>query len=156
MGDPSLGQLVDPQPIAGPGLGWSDAGFHPSDIAAVLRALRPIQGCGPDVALDRRRLLNDVIRLVGGPAVGSIAVGTGLATDRAARPGGTHRATAEADVLPLRLQQTLNFLLDGDSEKRVAQRLNLSPHTVHVYVKKLYRRFEVRSRAELLALLVRR
>ena len=60
------------------------------------------------------------------------------------------------DALPPRLQQTLTALLDGDSEKQVARRLNLSQHTVHVYVKSLYRRFNVTSRGELLARWVRR
>ncbi len=54
--------------------------------------------------------------------------------------------------LPPRLQQTLQCLLDGDSEKQVAFRLGLSRHTIHDYVTELYRRLHVRSRAELLSL----
>jgi DNA-binding NarL/FixJ family response regulator len=50
-----------------------------------------------------------------------------------------------------RLEQTLAHLLDGDSEKQVAYKLKLSPHTVHVYVKTLYKRFNANSRAELMA-----
>lgn len=50
-----------------------------------------------------------------------------------------------------RMQQTLECLLAGASEKEVAAQLNLSSHTVHDYVKKLYRHFHVSSRAELLA-----
>jgi DNA-binding NarL/FixJ family response regulator len=53
--------------------------------------------------------------------------------------------------LPPRLRQTLACLLEGDSEKQVAARLALSPTTVHEYVGELYRRFGVRSRAQLLA-----
>lgn len=52
--------------------------------------------------------------------------------------------------------QTLLRLLDGDSEKQIAAHLDVSPHTVHVYVKALYRRFNVSSRGELLAGFVRR
>lgn len=48
--------------------------------------------------------------------------------------------------------ETLQCLLAGDSEKQIAARLHLSPHTVHTYVKSLYRRFEVSSRGELMAL----
>jgi hypothetical protein len=40
----------------------------------------------------------------------------------------------------------------GRSEKQVADDLHLSPHTVHEYVKALYRHFGVQSRSELLAL----
>jgi DNA-binding CsgD family transcriptional regulator len=57
--------------------------------------------------------------------------------------------------LPPRLRQTLERILAGDSEKQVAQRLGVSPHTVHVYVKGLYRRYNVSSRGELLARFVR-
>jgi DNA-binding CsgD family transcriptional regulator len=55
-----------------------------------------------------------------------------------------------------RLRQTLECLLEGDGEKQVAVRLGLSRATVHEYVTALYRRFDVHSRAELLALLLRR
>lgn len=61
------------------------------------------------------------------------------------------RASNPAADLPPRLAQTLAELLDGASEKQIAQKLNLSPHTVHNYVKALHQRFEVSSRGELLA-----
>jgi len=43
-------------------------------------------------------------------------------------------------------------LLEGMSEKETAFRLRLSPHTVHNHIKEIYRRLNVNSRAELLAL----
>jgi DNA-binding CsgD family transcriptional regulator len=55
-----------------------------------------------------------------------------------------------------RLRQTLELLLHGDGEKQIAGKLKLSQHTVHGYVKEVYRRFGVNSRAELLALWVKR
>ena len=58
--------------------------------------------------------------------------------------------------LPRRERETLACLLEGDSEKQVAARLGLSPLTTHQYVKSLYRRFGVQSRAELLAYFLRR
>ena len=54
-----------------------------------------------------------------------------------------------------RLRQTLQRLLAGDSEKQIAARLGVSPHTVHVYVKSLYRHYGACSRGELLARFVR-
>jgi DNA-binding CsgD family transcriptional regulator len=60
------------------------------------------------------------------------------------------------DQLAPRLRQTLACLLDGNSEKQVAVRLGLSPATVHQYVTALYRRFGVRSRAQLLAYVLKR
>jgi hypothetical protein len=41
--------------------------------------------------------------------------------------------------------------MKGDSEKQIARALGVSPHTVHVYVKMLYRYFDVHSKGELLA-----
>ncbi len=54
------------------------------------------------------------------------------------------------DLAP-RLRVTLRALVRGLSEKQVAAELQLSPHTVHEYVKALYRHFDVSSRSELLA-----
>jgi len=59
-------------------------------------------------------------------------------------------------ALPRRLRQTLWCLLEGDSEKQVANRLGLSPNTVHSYVVDLYRRFGVSTRSELLSNLLQR
>ena len=58
--------------------------------------------------------------------------------------------------LPPRWRQTLDCLLDGDSEKQAASRLGISQLTIHQYVKGLYRHFGVASRAELLAFFLRR
>lgn len=55
-----------------------------------------------------------------------------------------------------RLRQTLDCLLDGDSEKQAALRLGLSPTTIHEYVTALYRYFQVNSRSELLAFFLKR
>ncbi len=62
------------------------------------------------------------------------------------------RTVDDADTpLPPPLQETLALLLEGASEKQIVARLDLSPHTVHDHVKRLYRRFHVNSRAQLLA-----
>lgn len=55
-----------------------------------------------------------------------------------------------------RKQLVLRHLLDGLSEKEVAVKLAISPHTVHHHVTDLYRLFDVSSRGELLALFVRK
>lgn len=60
-------------------------------------------------------------------------------------------STINPAVLSQRQQQTLNLLLAGCSEKQVAERLGLSPHTVHVHVRGVYRRLGVNTRAELLS-----
>jgi DNA-binding CsgD family transcriptional regulator len=50
-----------------------------------------------------------------------------------------------------RLRETLHQLLRGLTDKQVACELEVSPHTLHGYIKTLYRRLGVSSRFELLA-----
>ena len=57
-------------------------------------------------------------------------------------------------VLSPRQNQTLFLLLRGASEKEVAVALRISPHTVHTYVKAIYRVMGVNSRPELMSLWV--
>jgi DNA-binding CsgD family transcriptional regulator len=64
--------------------------------------------------------------------------------------GATDAVDLPSGLTP-RVRQTLQHLLNGDSEKEIAIKLGLSRHTVHVYVKQLYRHFDVCSRGELLA-----
>jgi DNA-binding CsgD family transcriptional regulator len=61
-----------------------------------------------------------------------------------------HHPPGELVELPPRVGQTLELLLSGYSMKQVAYKLGLSPHTVNDYMKILYRRADVNSRAELL------
>ena len=65
-------------------------------------------------------------------------------------------ARGQEERLSPHLDRTLRALLRGLSEKLVAAELGLSRHTIHEYVKALYRRFGVRSRPELLARFVAR
>jgi DNA-binding CsgD family transcriptional regulator len=77
---------------------------------------------------------------------------------QAASPSQREREHGGGDALPEptgglepRARETLEHLLTGASEKQIAPRLGVSQHTVHMYVKKIYKRFGVSSRAELLA-----
>ncbi len=69
-------------------------------------------------------------------------------------------ARTPADEVRARLSPraaaTLDALLEGASEKEAADRLGISPYTVHDYVKAIYRVAGVQSRGELLALCLRR
>jgi DNA-binding CsgD family transcriptional regulator len=66
-----------------------------------------------------------------------------------------NRSNGGGEPLSKRQRETLELLLAGNAEKQIAARLNISRHTVHVYVKSLYKRFDVNSRPELLAKWVR-
>ena len=69
--------------------------------------------------------------------------------------GVLHEHPSLAALTP-RHREVLKHLVEGDSEKQVALKLRLSRHTVHEYVKALYRKVGVSSRGELLALFVQR
>lgn len=103
-----------------------------SSLVKVLDAL-PIQGA--DVATRKRKLLAELCKVVGSQVSGGVR--------------------AEAVGLSPRMRQTLEALIAGDSEKQIAIKLHVSQHTVHVYVKQLYKRFGANSRGELLARFIR-
>jgi DNA-binding CsgD family transcriptional regulator len=65
--------------------------------------------------------------------------------------GDTTATDPRIETLQPRLKKVMDLLLQGDSEKQVAFKLKLSPHTVHEYVKDLYSELGVNSRGELLA-----
>jgi len=58
---------------------------------------------------------------------------------------------ADAPLTPTE-RGVLKHLLGGSAEKIIAEAMGQSPHTTHQYVKTLFRKFNVRSRAELTAL----
>jgi DNA-binding CsgD family transcriptional regulator len=60
-----------------------------------------------------------------------------------------------ADLSP-RQRQVLACLLEGDSDKQIAKRLDISGHTVNQHVKAIFKHFLVSSRGELLARWIRR
>jgi DNA-binding CsgD family transcriptional regulator len=101
------------------------------NIGAMTRVVRALPGAPDDSVGHKRKLIAEFCRLVG--------------AEYSAPP-----PSLTAGLSP-RHGQTLLRLLEGDSEKQVAARLGVSPHTVHVYVKALHRRFNVSSRGELLA-----
>lgn len=59
----------------------------------------------------------------------------------------------DTSSLPPRMAQVLDGLLRGEAEKTIAERLELSPHTVNRHVQRLYQHFGVNSRTKLIALL---
>jgi len=108
-----------------------------ADVSAMLKLMDPLDAQTGDPIERKRRLIADLCRMLGS------------AYGAPAQP-------AAGVALSPRLRQTLQCLLAGDSEKQIAAKLEVSRHTVHVYVKGLYRRFGASSRAELLAKWVRK
>ena len=94
----------------------------------------------------RRQFIADYLKVVGSRVNPQKTPPAGTSASRVAPPP----RELELHLSP-RLRQTLTRLLAGDSEKQVARHLELSKNTVHVYVKALYRHYNVHSRGELLA-----
>jgi DNA-binding NarL/FixJ family response regulator len=105
------------------------------DFGALLRAAQSAQAAAQSSPGDQRRLVADLCRMLG----------------QQVRETPLTESDPAKDSLSPRLSQTLDALLAGDSEKQIAQKLSISKHTVHVYVKALYKGFGVSSRAELLS-----
>ena len=61
------------------------------------------------------------------------------------------REQATGPKLPPRARQTLSLLKSGKSEREIAEILDISPHTVHDYIKGIYKHYKVASSRELLA-----
>lgn len=131
--------------------------IRPRSIHAAVRLMNAGAETPADPVQRKRLLVADLCRLLGRqfnrPGTNRRGIETSGGGDDSADPGDT---PAPAVPLSPRTRQTLDCLLAGDSEKQVAARLGLSRHTVHVYVKTLYRRFGVSSRGELFARFVRR
>jgi DNA-binding CsgD family transcriptional regulator len=144
-----LGVLVMPEQVI------VSAKSRVGDVGSIVRLMQPLTGVAQDPA-GKRRLFADLCRFIGEHVAGNSPAST--ATDSAALAVATASQDAEDDSdarLSPRLRQTLQSLLAGASEKQVAMKLGLSQHTVHVYVKALYKRYGVSSRGELLARWVR-
>jgi DNA-binding CsgD family transcriptional regulator len=130
--------------------------FSESDVCALLRLLRALADEPADPAARLRIAREKLGELLATPTgrrlapvvhaelgewlrLGNIKDGSGAT--------GCGRGTALAP----RYRRVLERLLGGDSEKQIAHALGLSRHTVHEYVKRIYRAFGVESRGELLS-----
>jgi DNA-binding NarL/FixJ family response regulator len=83
------------------------------------------------------------------PTMGTIGVEPAAAVTRGRDVGALMRS------LDGRPRQVLPLLLSGVPEKQVAAKLGISPNTVHVYVKAVYRHFGASSRPELMSMFLR-
>ena len=116
------------------------------DVRAVYRLVGECRELGDDSMTWQRRLLTELTKLVGGQ-VGLGGCEGGLRS---------HSKGLAPSGLPPRIHRALEGLLEGNSETQVVRRMGLSHFTVHEYVKTIYAHFEASSRAELLALFLRR
>jgi DNA-binding NarL/FixJ family response regulator len=92
-----------------------------------------------------------VLQRLGGP--GSLQARLEATANTKAR---SRRSKQAAAALPPRILAVLEQLKDGLSEKEIAAQMGLSHNTIHHYVKLIYRRLNVSSRSELMALWLKR
>jgi len=59
--------------------------------------------------------------------------------------------SATLDPLTVREQEVLKVLLDGKSNRQIAEMLFISESTVKTHVRNIYSKYDVRSRAELIS-----
>jgi DNA-binding CsgD family transcriptional regulator len=119
-------------------------------VSALVKLVANLPIDGQDQAGRRRRLVAELCKLVGAQTSG----GGGSGGSGNGHANGNHLIAGLTGLSP-RMRQTLGFLLQGDSERQIALKLKISQHTVHVYVRQLYTRFDVNSRGELLARFIR-
>jgi DNA-binding NarL/FixJ family response regulator len=62
-----------------------------------------------------------------------------------------HQAAADEEQLSSREQEVLELLARGYLYKEIAERLNISVPTVNTYVRRMYEKLHVRSRAQAVA-----
>jgi len=129
--------------------------FDEADIGHLLRLLRQI-AAEPGDPRTRQHILHKALEaLLANPALHPrlaeiIRQEIKVPPPQSDPPQNT-RFPDKLPALAPRHRRVLQRLLSGDSEKQVARSLGLSPHTVHEYVKSIYRSFGVESRGELLA-----
>jgi DNA-binding NarL/FixJ family response regulator len=66
-------------------------------------------------------------------------------------PAAAAPAPAGDESLSERERQVLDLLSHGHPEKQIADRLGISPHTVHTYVRRIYEKLHVHSHAQAVA-----
>jgi len=94
---------------------------------------------------DRQRHIECIAR-IDQTMAGVAAVLDGIPTAPAAM------IAIERASLTRRERQTLRHLLRGRSEAEAARRIRVSTSTVHIYIRQLFKKFRVNSRAKLMAL----
>ena len=128
------------------------SGARLGDLSAMVRSTSSLTiPAGNDATERRRRMIAMYCIMLAEQAL------NGEEKGHKANGNGTN-GTPEINAgtpLSRRERQTLELLLTGNAEKQIAAQLSISKHTVHVYVKSLYKRFGVNSRPELLAKWVR-
>ena len=113
-------------------------GSNGGDSAAVLWLIQPLEAVRPDRPAEWAAALERIAH-----ELQSLGFGTGVS----AAP--TTHDYEGADRLTRRERDVVVCLLEGERVVSIAERLDLSPHTVRNHLKSIFRKLEVHSQAEL-------
>jgi DNA-binding CsgD family transcriptional regulator len=132
-------------------------GARLGDMSAMVRSASSLSmPAGGEGTERRRRMVAMYCMMLGEQVLNGAEKGHKVSEKGANGNGGNGTPViSTGEPLSRRERQTLELLLAGNAEKQIAAQLSISRHTVHVYVKSLYKRFGVNSRPELLAKWVR-
>ena len=168
LGDPIVDEVASHAPGKSDSA-WPDAVFHrhANDYIRPHHALSLRCVVTPDERLvvlffrcdespsftsrDRRSLQSLLRHIVAAMQQASAAEAQTI--DASAMPTSLERGANAVARLSKTEQRVLCMLRQELTEREIARRLKRSPHTVHVHVKSIYRKLDISSRRELLALL---
>ncbi|WP_252180581.1 two-component system response regulator NarL [Endozoicomonas sp. 4G] len=114
---------------------------HKDDVAAMFRA-------GADGYLLKDMEPEELLGQISQAAMGKLAIDVRLAEVLASvlRPDSTQ--TSKIDLLTPKEREVLQFIAEGDANKIIARKMNISEGTVKVHVKRMLRKLDFRSRVE--------
>jgi len=120
-----------------------------SDTKSIFEAL----AAGATGYLLKRTSRNELLAALGLVQAGGSPISSGIARMVAQAFEAPAPASVAADNSGLseRERQVLDLLSHGHPEKQIADRLKISPHTVHTYIRRIYEKLHVHSHAQAVA-----
>lgn len=117
-----------------------------SDTKSIFQAL----AAGAIGYLLKRTSRTELLAALGLVQAGGSPISSGIARLVAGAFQASTGAVLEGD-LSERERQVLELLSHGHPEKQIADRLKISPHTVHTYIRRIYEKLHVHSHAQAVA-----
>jgi DNA-binding NarL/FixJ family response regulator len=118
-----------------------------SDTNSIFQAL----AAGATGYLLKRTSRNELLASLSLVQAGGSPISSGIARLVAQAFQSPSTRIPDNDELSERERQVLDLLSQGHPEKQIADRLKISPHTVHTYIRRIYEKLHVHSHAQAVA-----